>query len=264
MRLASQPDILWPMPITLNVERDVLVRLALPTLPCRIGLVETSDGPALAILQVQEIFEPDRTLEASLVYGTTSTAHPGVALLAAMTDPCCLGGPLQAIALPSLVDHKELRLTPRQLRANFVALGLKRVLAFQTRNPMHRAHQALTLRAMAVMPSIDALLLHPTIGPTRPGDIQPATRVRAYQAILSLYPASCRVILALVPLAMRMAGPREALLHAIVRRNYGASVFLIGRDHAGPGNHPDGVPFYAPFAAQVWPCRVSLSRSTSP
>jgi sulfate adenylyltransferase len=151
------------------------------------------------------------------------------------------------LRLPAHPDFTHLRHTPGQVRAEFARRGWPRVVAFQTRNPLHRAHQELTLRASR---QADAhLLIHPVVGVTKPGDIDPRIRVRCYQAILRQYPPE-RVLLSLLPLAMRMAGPREALWHAIIRKNYGATHFIVGRDHAGPGMDSGGRPFYAAYAAQ--------------
>jgi sulfate adenylyltransferase len=181
------------------------------------------------------------------VYGTTDVFHPGVEHIVQRTNPWYVGGRLEGIQLPAHYDFLSLRLTPAELRAEFVRLGWRRIVAFQTRNPMHRAHQELTLRAAR---KVDAnLLIHPSVGMTKPGDVEYYVRVRCYQALLSKYPKDT-VQLALLPLAMRMGGPREAVWHAIIRKNHGASHFIVGRDHAGPGNDASGKPFYSPYAAQ--------------
>jgi len=181
------------------------------------------------------------------VFGTTDPAHPGAGYLLRHTHPWYLTGELKVLQLPAHPDFPQLRRTPAQVRAEFAGRGWPRVVAFQTRNPLHRAHQELTIRAAR---QADAhLLIHPVVGITKPGDIDHHTRVRCYQAILRHYPAD-RVLLSLLPLAMRMAGPREALWHAIIRRNYGATHFIVGRDHAGPGLDSAGRPFYEPYAAQ--------------
>jgi ATP sulfurylase len=181
------------------------------------------------------------------VFGSADPSHPGVAYLLRHTHRRYVTGVLEALRLPEHRDFRPLRHTPAQLRAEFARRGWSRVVAFQTRNPMHRAHQELTLRAAR---KHDAnLLVHPVVGVTKPGDVEPGTRVRCYQAIMPSYPDG-HAMLSLLPLAMRMAGPREALWHAIIRGNYGASHFIVGRDHAGPGTAADGRPFYGPYDAQ--------------
>ncbi|MHC4294510.1 MAG: bifunctional sulfate adenylyltransferase/adenylylsulfate kinase, partial [Planctomycetota bacterium] len=161
--------------------------------------------------------------------------------------PWYVGGKVEGVQLPHHYDFAELRLTPGELRERFASMGWNRTVAFQTRNPMHRAHQELTLRALNELDA--ALLIHPVVGSTKPGDVDHYTRVRCYQAILSHYPRA-RTMLSLLPLAMRMAGPREAVWHAIIRKNYGCSHFIVGRDHAGPGCDSAGKPFYGPYDAQ--------------
>src|SRR5260370_727827 len=162
-----------------------------------------------------------------------------------LTHPWYVGGRLEGVQLPSHHDFRALRLTPAELRAEFARLGWRRIVAFQTRNPMHRAHQELTLRAAK---KVEAnLLIHPSVGMTKPGDVEYYVRVRCYQALLHKYPKDT-VMLALLPLAMRMAGPRAALWHAIIRRNYGCSHLIVGRDHAGPGPDVADKAFYGPYA----------------
>src|SRR6266481_2534831 len=156
-------------------------------------------------------------------------------------------GRVEGLQLPTHYDFRTLRLTPSDLRAEFVNLGWRRIVGFQTRNPMHRAHVELTFRAASQVEA--SLLIHPSVGMTRPGDVDYFTRVRCYQLLVSKYPRDTAK-LALLPLAMRMGGPREALWHAIIRKNYGCSHFIVGRDHAGPGNDADGKPFYGPYEAQ--------------
>jgi sulfate adenylyltransferase len=240
LRLAD--GTLWPIPVTLDVGENLA---ALVGPGATVALLDP-EGVLLAALHVGEVFRPDRRAEASRVYGTTSAEHPGVAQLL-NGPPVCLSGTLEGLQLPAHYDFRDLRLTPRQTRAEFATLGWRRVVAFQTRNPMHRAHQELTRRAAR---DIEAnLLLHPVVGPTKPGDVDHYTRVRCYQRILGHYPQGT-VRLALLSLAMRMAGPREALWHAIIRKNYGCSHMIVGRDHAGPGVDGSGRPFYAPYEAQ--------------
>src|SRR4029079_15926941 len=182
------------------------------------------------------------------VYGTSSRAHPGVADLLDRTGEYYLGGSVEGLARPRHYDFPSLRLPPSALGAEFARRGWSRVVAFQTRNPMHRAHHEMTRRALDGLGG-GGLLLPPSVGTTAPGDVDHYTRVRAYQALLARYPAGA-VVLALLPLSMRMAGPREALWHALTRRNYGCTHFIVGRDHAGPGADGGGRPFYEPYAAQ--------------
>ena len=201
----------------------------------------------LAAMTVEEIWQPDRSLEAQRVYGTMSLEHPGVTYLLDQTHPFYVSGKLEGVQLPIHYDFGSLRYTPQELRKEFSRLGWRKVVAFQTRNVMHRAHYALTLRAAK---NAEAnLLIHPVVGLTKPGDVDHYTRVRCYQALLPRYPSQT-VKLALLPLAMRMAGPREAVWHAIIRKNYGCTHFIVGRDHAGPGKDAQGREFYSPYAAQ--------------
>ena len=241
IRLAGGP--IWPVPITLDVPDEFARTLA----PASVLALRDPEGVMLAALHVEEIWQPDLRAEAHSVFGATSLAHPGVAHLLERTHPCYVAGRLEGFHLPPHYDFRDLRLTPAQLRADFIRAGWRRIVAFQTRNPMHRAHQELTLRAAR---KVEAnLLLHPSVGMTKPGDVEYYVRVRCYRALLSRYPKDT-VKLSLLPLAMRMGGPREALLHAIIRKNYGASHIIVGRDHAGPGNDEHGKPFYGPYAAQ--------------
>jgi sulfate adenylyltransferase len=240
MRLADGR--LWPIPVVLDVP-DAVAHQAGPgtTLALR-----DPEGVLLAVLHVEQTYRLDFEAEAQAVYGTTDVTHPGVAALLTATHPNALAGRLEGVTLPAHYDFRQLRHTPAQLRAEFAELGWRRVVAFQTRNPMHRAHQELTLRAAQ---EADAnLLIHPVVGMTKPGDIDHYTRVRCYQALLGRYPTGAK--LSLLPLAMRMAGPREALWHAIIRKNHGCTHLIVGRDHAGPGKGSDGGPFYGPYEAQ--------------
>jgi sulfate adenylyltransferase len=234
---------LWPMPITLDVSEAFAERLA----PGSEVALRDSQGVPLAVLLVEDIYRPDREHEAQQVFGTVDRTHPGVAELLDRYRPVNLGGRVLGIQPPSHYDFTGLRDTPRSLREWFAAHGWHRIVAFQTRNPMHRAHRELTLRAALQVGA--KLLVQPSVGRTKPGDIDHYTRVRCYQALLPQYPANSAK-LSLLPLAMRMGGPREALWHAIIRKNYGASHFIVGRDHAGPGKGANGEPFYGPFDAQ--------------
>ncbi len=241
MRLPS--GIIWPMPVMLDVPEDT-ARSLTPRTPLAL---RDPEGVLLAVLHVEEVWQPDRTREAGEVYGTTNVEHPGVAYLTNETHPWYVGGRLEGVALPPHYDFTALRLGPAELRAEFARMGWSRIVAFQTRNPLHRAHQELTLRA--ALEARANLLLHPVVGMTKPGDVDHYTRVRCYEALLGRYPPHT-VKLALLPLAMRMAGPREALWHAIIRKNHVCSHFIVGRDHAGPGSDRSGRPFYDPYAAQ--------------
>jgi sulfate adenylyltransferase len=234
---------LWPVPIVLDVQEKFTHSIG----PGKTVALRDPEGVMLAALHIEEVWQPDRLAEAEAIYGTTSCNHPGVEYLLKQTHPWYVGGKLEGVQLPAHYDFSALRLTPSELRAEFTRLGWQRIVAFQTRNPMHRAHQELTLRASK---QVDAnLLIQPSVGMTKPGDLEYYLRVRCYQTLLSKYPKGT-VKLALLPLAMRMAGPREALWHAIIRKNYGCSHLILGRDHAGPGNDEYGKPFYQPYAAQ--------------
>lgn len=241
LRLKS--GLMWPMPVVLDVTEEFAKSLGRgATIALR-----DPEGVMLAALHVEEVWQPDRTCEVQSVYGTTDPVHPGVEHILQRTNPFYVGGRIEGVQPPAHYDFRALRLGPAELRAEFARLGWRRIVAFQTRNPMHRAHQELTLRAAK---KVEAnLLLHPSAGLTKSGDVEYYVRIRCYQALVSKYPKDT-VRLALLPLAMRMAGPREALWHAIIRKNYGASHFIVGRDHAGPGNDRNGKPFYGPYAAQ--------------
>ncbi|WP_239708957.1 bifunctional sulfate adenylyltransferase/adenylylsulfate kinase [Luteibacter sp. 9133] len=241
MRLAN--GTLWPIPITL----DVPVALSGGIGPGSKVALRDAQGVLRAVLSVTDAWIPDREREASKVFGTTDSLHPGARYTLGCAGSLALGGPVSAVCDVDHHDFTELRDTPATLRAWFSAKGWDRIVAFQTRNPMHRAHRELTLRAAEKVGG--KLLIHPVVGQSKPGDVDHYTRVRCYRALLPYYPADS-VKLSLLPLAMRMAGPREAIWHAIIRKNYGATHFIVGRDHAGPGNDRDGRPFYDPFAAQ--------------
>ena len=234
---------LWPMPITLDVSEAFAAGLSRGSEV----LLRDGQGAPLAVLEVHDIYWPDRLHEALRVFGSSDRTHPGVAELLDRTGPVYLGGRVRGIQPPAHPDFPELRDTPRSLRAWFEANGWSRIVAFQTRNPMHRAHRELTLRAAEQVGA--RLLIQPSVGRTKPDDVDHHTRVRCYRALLPHYPEGSAK-LSLLPLAMRMGGPREAVWHAIIRRNYGASHFIVGRDHAGPGKDASGKPFYGPYEAQ--------------
>ena len=241
MRLAD--GTLWPMPITLDVERSFAETLQRG---CEIALRDP-EGLLLAILRVEDQWEVDREREAKYIFASTDVNHPAVRYLYQQTNDVYVGGELIGISLPHYYDFQHLRYTPTELKQHFQKQGWERIVAFQTRNPMHRAHQELTIRAAKQTGA--KLLLHPVVGLTKPGDIEYYTRVHCYEPVLKTYPAES-AFLSLLPLAMRMGGPREAVWHALIRKNYGCTHFIVGRDHAGPGKDAAGVNFYDPYAAQ--------------
>ncbi len=242
MRLAD--GTLWPMPITLDVSQAFADSLG----DARRIALRDPEGVTLAVLEVGDAWTPDREAEARAVFGTTDRKHPGVAHLLERAHPVCIGGRVRGLEAPRHYDFGHLRATPAELRARFAKLGWSRIVAFQTRNPMHRAHLELTFRAAQIAEA--NLLIHPVVGLTKPGDIDHYTRVRCYEKLLRHYPERTTT-LALLHLAMRMGGPREALWHAIIRKNHGCTHFIVGRDHAGPGAGSDGKPFYGPYDAQT-------------
>lgn len=242
MRLAD--GTLWPMPVTLDVAEDFAAGLE----PGSRVALRDPEGVALAVLTVDELWRPDREAEAQGVFGTGDRTHPGVAYLLEHSHPVYVGGRVEGLAEPSHYDFTHLRMTPRLLRERFARSGWRRVVAFQTRNPMHRAHVELTFRAARQAEA--NLLLHPVVGMTKPGDVDHFSRVRCYEHVLKKYPEQTTA-LALLPLAMRMGGPREALWHAIIRKNHGCTHFIVGRDHAGPGKGSNGEDFYGPYDAQT-------------
>ena len=241
MRLAN--GAIWPMPITLDVTEGFAEQIK----PGTTVALRDTEGVMLAVLHVEDVWRPDREAEARAVFGTTNREHPGVAYLLDKSNPVYLGGRLEGLQLPVYYDFRALRSTPAEIRAEFSRRAWRRIVAFQTRNPMHRAHQELTLRA--AKDATANLLIHPVVGMTKPGDVDHYTRVRVYQALLPTYPPNS-AMLSLLPLAMRMGGPREAVWHAIIRKNYGCTHFIVGRDHAGPGKDSSGKPFYGPYDAQ--------------
>ncbi|KAI8812680.1 sulfate adenylyltransferase [Cladochytrium replicatum] len=243
MRLAD--GTLWSMPITLDVDSSLVpdkIRLG-----ARIALLDPRNDAFLAILTVNSIYTPDKKREAELVFGADDLEHPAVHYLHKVSKDTYIGGTLEAISAPLHFDYIEHRNTPAELRSVFKKQNWTRVVAFQTRNPMHRAHRELTVRAARSRRA--NVLIHPVVGLTKPGDIDHYTRVRVYKAILPKYPQGMAT-LSLLPLAMRMGGPREAVWHAIIRKNYGCTHFIVGRDHAGPGKNSQGVDFYGPYDAQ--------------
>jgi sulfate adenylyltransferase len=239
MRLADGR--LFPMPITLPVSASPALGID------REVALRSPSNDLLAVMRIDEVSEWNRRHFAERVCGTTDSRHPLVAEMA-QWGALNISGPLRVLQAPRHYDFATLRLSPAETRAALTRMGRANVVAFQTRNPLHRAHEELTKRAVAAVQGV--LLLHPVVGMTKPGDVDHYTRVRTYGALVSRYYEPGSVLLALLPLAMRMAGPREALWHAVIRRNYGANHFVVGRDHASPGADSEGRPFYGPYDAQ--------------
>ena len=241
MRLSS--GVLWPMPINLEVSQDFGDSLS----PGEKIALRDPEGVLIATLDVEDVWTPDKAAEAKAAFGTNDEAHPAVHYLMHKAGPVYVGGKLNGIEHPVHYDFKHLRHDPQDIRDLFDKYNWRKVVAFQTRNPMHRAHQELTLRAAHEHEA--NLLVHPIIGMGKPGDIDHYTRVRCYEKLLARYPEQT-TLLSLMPLAMRMAGPREAVWHGIVRKNYGCTHFIVGRDHAGPGPMSNGEDPYGPYDAQ--------------
>jgi sulfate adenylyltransferase len=234
---------LWPIPITLDVSKEFSKNLKIGE---KVAL-RNLEGVILATIQVDAKWSPDKFREADEVFQTRDEKHPGVNFLINNTGEIYLGGEVVGLEKPQHYDFKSRRQTPNELRKYFQKMGWEKIVAFQTRNPLHRAHQELTLTAAR---EVEAnLLIHPVVGMTKPGDVDHFTRVRCYEAILDKYP-TFSTNLSLINLAMRMAGPREALWHGLIRKNHGCTHFIIGRDHAGPGKDTYGNDFYAPYDAQ--------------
>ena len=227
MRLAD--GTVWPIPITLAPPADQVA-------PISVGhkvALRDSQNRLRAILTVTEKFSRDNALEIPSVYGTEDDAHPGVAAIRKQGDTL-LAGPVDVIEANPEPEFPRYRLTPAQTRAAFAAKGWNTIAAFQTRNPIHRAHEYLTKVALEMT---DGLLIHPLVGETKSDDIPADVRMRCYQILIDKYYNRDRTMLAVMPLAMRYAGPREAILHALIRKNYGVTHFIVGRDHAGVGNY---------------------------
>ncbi|MGR3525864.1 MAG: bifunctional sulfate adenylyltransferase/adenylylsulfate kinase [Paracoccaceae bacterium] len=242
MRLAD--GTLWPMPITLDVPEAFADKL-------EVGqdiALRDQEGVILATMTVTDRWVPNKAHEAKMVFGADDSAHPAVNYLHNTAGSVYLGGPVTGIQQPVHYDFKGRRDTPNELRALFRKLGWRKVVAFQTRNPLHRAHQELTFRAAREAQA--NLLIHPVVGMTKPGDVDHFTRVRCYEAVLDQYP-SATTTMSLLNLAMRMAGPREAVWHGLIRKNHGCTHFIVGRDHAGPGKNSAGQDFYGPYDAQT-------------
>jgi sulfate adenylyltransferase len=242
MRLAD--GTLWPMPVTLDVSESFAVAVE----PGQDVALRDAEGVILAILSVSDKWTPEKSMEAECVFGTQDATHPAVGYLVRKAGPVYLGGAVTGLQPPVHYDFKARRNTPNELRSYFRKVGWRRIVAFQTRNPLHRAHQELTFRAAREAEA--NLLIHPVVGMTKPGDIDHFTRVRCYEAVLDQYPAATTT-LSLLNLAMRMGGPREAVWHGIIRRNHGCTHMIVGRDHAGPGKNAQGRDFYGPYDAQA-------------
>ena len=242
MRLAD--GALWPMPITLDVGEEFAEAL-------KIGdevALRDEEGVILAILHLSDKWVADKSAEAIHVFGADDMAHPAVAYLHNQAGNVYLGGKITGLQAPTHYDFKQYRYSPNELKHQFQKLGWHKIVAFQTRNPLHRAHQELTFRAARDVGA--NLLIHPVVGMTKPGDVDHFTRVRCYESVLDKYPSSTTEM-GLLNLAMRMAGPREAVWHGLIRKNHGCTHMIIGRDHAGPGKNSQGDDFYDPYAAQA-------------
>lgn len=233
---------IFPIPVTLPLDES-----SLPSWGEQITLADSRNN-TIAVMEIEEVYHYDPQREARLVLGTTDARHPLISEMVRW-GKVYVSGALKVLNLPSYNDFVELRLTPAEVRAYLEKMGNEKVVAFQTRNPMHRIHEELTKRAADEING--SLLIHPVVGLTKPGDVDHYTRVRVYKALVENYYSQDRTLLSLLPLAMRMAGPREALWHAIIRRNYGATHLIVGRDHAGPGKDSQGNPFYGPYEAQA-------------
>ncbi|MBT3336646.1 MAG: bifunctional sulfate adenylyltransferase/adenylylsulfate kinase [Anaerolineae bacterium] len=232
---------LFPLPITLTADPAELPAVGEDL------VIRNSLNDLIGIMKLEEIYTWDAEKEARYSLGTNDSRHPMVSEMSRW-GKVCISGELKIINMPKYYDFVGIRQTPAEVRAELEELGNENVVAFQTRNPLHRVHEELTKRAAKQIGG--SLLIHPVVGLTKPGDVDHYTRVRVYKALLENYYDKKSTRLSLLPLAMRMAGPREALLHAIIRRNHGANHLIVGRDHAGPGNDSTGKPFYGPFDAQ--------------
>ena len=241
MRMADNS--LWPIPINLDVSKIFAKDLKINQ---KIALRDP-EGVILAILEISDIYTPNKEKEAELVFGTNDIAHPSVNYLHNKAGDVYLGGKIIGIQPVVHYDFRAIRDTPNELRSFFHKVGWDRIVAFQTRNPLHRAHQELTFKAAKEAQA--NLLIHPVVGMGKPGDIDHFTRVRCYEAVINQYPATT-TSMSLLNLAMRMAGPREAIWHGLIRKNHGCTHLIIGRDHAGPGTDSNGDSFYGPYDAQ--------------
>ncbi len=219
----------WSMPVTLSVPESRAAEFS----PGMRAALRDPDGFPLGVIDIEVAYRRDKTRLAEQVYGTTDEAHPGVAAVYASGD-LVLGGPVKALRLPDHGNFPDHRLTPAQTRAAFAERGWRTVVGFQTRNPIHRAHEYLIKVALE---GVDGALIHPLVGDTKDDDIPADVRMACYEVLLDRYFPEDRVQLSVLPAAMRYAGPREAIFHAIMRKNYGCTHFIVGRDHAGVGNY---------------------------
>jgi len=239
MRLADGH--IFPIPVTLPVEPGPDIKTGQDI------ALRDSKNNLLAVMTIEEVYEWDHHAVALKVFGSQDLRHPLVSEMFRW-GKMNISGKLQVLELPRRHDFQDLRLTPAECRERLETFNHENVVAFQTRNPLHRVHEELTKRAVQEVDGV--LLLHPSVGMTKPGDVDHYTRVRTYKALAQRYYDQGRILLALLPLAMRMGGPREALWHALIRRNHGVNHFIVGRDHASPGNDSTGKPFYGPYDAQ--------------
>jgi sulfate adenylyltransferase len=228
----------WAIPVTLSVDQDGAHRLGGAE---SVALCASEGAEPLAVLRIGEIYKRDRSKEAMGVYQTEDAEHPGVAAMLAAGE-LCVAGDLRVISLPPHDDFREYRLTPAQTRAAFAERGWRTVVGFQTRNPIHRAHEYIQKCALEI---VDGLLVHPLVGATKGDDVPADVRMRCYEALFEGYYPKDRAMVSVFPAAMRYAGPKEAIWHAICRKNYGCTHFIVGRDHAGVGT------YYGTYDAQA-------------
>lgn len=240
-----QDGTIWPMPICLDISEEKA--LEIEKSGAKHIILRDGEYNPIALMDINDLWKPDKELEAEAVFGG-DPEHPAIQYLNNQTGNMYIGGKLHGFQLPPHYDYVQLRKTPHEVRDIIKQKGWQKIVAFQTRNPMHRAHIELTKRALEVAEDMN-LLIHPVVGLTKPGDIDHHTRVKCIHAVLSTYPQD-RTALSALPLAMRMGGPREAIWHCLIRKNYGMTHFILGRDHAGPGSNSKGDDFYGPYDAR--------------
>jgi sulfate adenylyltransferase len=241
-RMKLQDGALWPIPVCLDVTETEAGRLEAG----QSVALRDPEGFMLAVMHIEEIWQIDKKMEAETVFGSTGAAHPGVSHLYYRCGSHYVGGKIEGISMPLRFDFKQLRLTPLEVRTACEKFGWRRMVGFQSRNFLNRAQFEMTLRAMREARA--NLLLQPVVGPTKPDDIDYYTRVRCFQEVIRRYPPNMMFI-GLLPLALRMAGPREALWHALIARNYGCTHFIVGHNHGDPGKSQQGSTFYDPYAS---------------